>query len=174
MLRWMIVCAAGALFPGAPAWALDVGASVVISLDAKTLAWTAPVQVASDPDALGGEYVVLPAAPDGGNSGSAKVRLPSAGDYYLWGRVKAPAGAGHLFDVEIGDVRYPWPVAAPTTWHWERIVHTDRSGVTTPVILSITKPGAYTFKVLPRERGSLDEFLITNDLYLAPVDHPQR
>lgn len=177
MYRWhvLVLLIVGLLLPAARSSAFDAGATVVIPLDAEALSWTAPIEVATDPDSLDGKYII----PSGGqgvdNAGSASVQLSQPGDYYVWARVKAPKGAGHVFDVELGDARYTWSVASPTVWRWERFVHADGSGGTTPVVLSVKKPGAYRFKVVPRAGDmSFDAFLITNDPYLGPIDHTQR
>lgn len=167
--RWVGLWLLGALLPAAPAKALDADTPVVISVNAEDLSWTVPIAIASDRNALDGTYVVLPT---GHGAGSTSVQLPRAGDYYVWGRVRAAPGAGHAFDLEFGDTRVPWVVAAPTAWHWQRVAGSDRAGATAAAVLSVGKPGAFTFKVLPREAGvSIDVFLITDDPYLAPVDH---
>jgi hypothetical protein len=105
-------------------------------------------------------------------SGSASVQLPSAGDYYLWVRVRAPRGTARWFSMEIGKAHYAWLMASPTDWHWERVSSTDRSGATTTAVVSVRTPGAYTLKVLEGKHGAgLDEVLITNNAYYVPVDH---
>ena len=172
MHRWRVLLVAGALFAGARVSALDTGATVAIPLKAEALSWTTPIKVATDPDSLDGKYIILSA---GRGIGSANVQLPQAGDYYVWARIKTPKSAAHAFDVELGGARYTWSIAAPTVWHWERFTHTDGSGGMTPVVLSVKKPGAYQFKVVPRAGDiSFDAFLITNDPYLGPIDHTQR
>jgi hypothetical protein len=175
MHRWRVLLVAGALVAAVRASALDTSVTVAIPLDAEALSWTAPIKVASDPDSLDGKYVILSVARGVGNTGSTNVQLPRAGNYYVWARIKTAKGAGHVFDVELGDARYTWSIAAPTVWHWERFTHADGSGGTTPVVLSVKKPGAYPFRVLPRAGDiSFDAFLITNDPYLGPIDHTQR
>lgn len=175
MYRWKVLVAAAALVAADQVGAFDASATVVIPLKAEALSWTAPIKVATDPDSLDGKYIIVSTGRGDGNSGSARVRLTRPGDYYVWARVKVPKGAGHVFDVELGDVRYTWSVATPTVWRWERFVHPDGSGGTTSVVLSVKKPGTYPFKVVPRAGDmSFDAFLITNDPYLGPIDHTQR
>lgn len=178
MYRSVVLLAAlaiGALFPVAGLTALESEAAVVISFDAEALAWTEPVKVAADPDSLDGRYIIPDAGRGGGNVGSMSIHFPRAGDYYVWARVKAPTGTKHALDVEVGGARYTWSIGDSAIWHWERLAHANGSGGTSPAALSIRKPGDYPFKVIRRTGGvSLDAFLITDDLYLAPLDHVRR
>jgi hypothetical protein len=171
-----ILLAVGALLSVDAQANADVGANVIIALDAESLSWTVPAQIARDPNALGGKYVILPKKAGKGGSGSARVQLPRKGDYYLWARIKAGGDAGHSFDVEFDGADYTWLIAIPRNWHWERVANTDRSGTTTPVVVSINAPGAHTLKVLEEAdgTGSLDELVITNNAYFVPVDHCHR
>ena len=167
--------AIGALFPVAGLTALESEAAVVISFDAEALVWTAPVKVAADPDSLDGRYIIPDAGQGDGNVGSMNIHIPRAGDYYVWARVKAPTGTKHALDVELGGARYTWSIGDSAIWHWERFARPDGSGGTTPAALSISKVGDYRFRVFRRTGGvSLDAFLITDDLYLAPLDHVRR
>ena len=175
MVRWMIPLVVGLLLTVGRANALDAGPSVTIVLDAEEFSLTAPMQVASDANALGGKYIIVPKGAGNNGSGSTSVQFPVAGDYYLWGRVKAPSGAGHSFYIEIGGKRYAWLIAAPTDWHWERVSNTNRAGAATAVVVSVTAPGAHTLKVLQGEEDvSLDQLVVTNNAYFVPTDHRHR
>lgn len=173
MNPWIILWAVGALLLANARANADAGANVVIALEAESLAWTTPTQIASDPNALGGKYVILPKAAGKNGSGSASVQLAQKGDYYLWARIKAAGDAGRAFDVEFDGADYAWSIAIPRNWHWERVSKTDRAGATTPVVVSIRVPGAHTLKVLEQADGtsSLDELVITNNADFIPVDH---
>ena len=175
MVRWMIPLVVGLLLTVGRANALDAGPSVTIVLDAEEFSLTAPMQVASDANALDGKYIIVPKGAGNNGSGSTSVQLPVAGDYYLWGRVKAPTGAGNSFYIEIGGKRYAWLIAAPTDWHWERVSNTNRADAATPVVVSVTAPGAHTLKVLQGEEDvSLDQLVVTNNAYFVPTDHRHR
>jgi hypothetical protein len=178
MYRSVVLLAAlviGALFPVARLTALETDAAVVISFDAEALAWTAPVEFAADPDSLDGRYIIPGTGQGDGNAGSMSIHFPRAGDYYVWARIKAPTGTEHALDVELGGARYTWSIGDSAIWHWERFARADGPGGTTSAALSISKAGDYPFKVFRRTGGvSLDAFLITDDLYLAPLDHVRR
>lgn len=176
MYRRMIPLVFSVLFAAGAVNAPEAEANnVLIEIDAEELSWTAPMEVATDPNALGGKYVVVAKGTRNIVSGSTSVQLPSAGDYYLWVRVRAPSASARWFAIEIGGARYAWPTASPTDWHWERVSHIDRSGAAKTAVVSVLTPGAYALKVSEGKDGtSLDAVLITDDAYYVPVDHCHR
>ena len=162
----------GVLLAAAARSPLAVKANVVIGIEAEQFAWTTPFKVASDPNALDGKYVLVPkgARPEG--SGSTSVQLPSAGDYYLWVRVRAPSGADRWLTLEIGGRRYAWQMVSPTDWHWERVSSADRLDATKPAVVSVRTPGTYALTVLAGKDGiALNKVVITDDAYYVPLDH---
>jgi len=161
----------GVLLAAAAMSAVTVEANVVVAIEAEQFAWTEPFEVASDPNALGGKYVLVPKSARPG-SGDTSVQLPSAGNYYLWVRVRVPSGADRWLTLEIGGKRFAWQMVSPTDWHWERVASADRSDATKPAVVSVPAPGSYPLKVLAGKDGiALNEVVITDDAYYVPLDH---
>ena len=92
--------------------------------------------------------------------------LPAAGDYVLWGCVKAKNGKDNSFYVAVNDGAYAlWDTIQSKAWTWDPV--SNRSG-TGPVIYAL-KAGTHTLTIKQREDGTrIDRILITNDLEFVP------
>jgi hypothetical protein len=99
----------------------------------------APMVVADDSDASGGQFVWMEGEPvtGGGDEGWVEYNLyiPAAGTYALWGKVIAWDGNSDSYWVtwqpadpdenaqETGNTEFRWGVAQGNDWHWDRINH---------------------------------------------------
>ena len=140
--------------------------------EASTLA--SPMAVGSDPLAYGGSYV----ASSTNNSGTATwtVTVPSAGSYYVWGRVlainiyhdtfftKANGGSEDVYD----DAEGTWG----PNWQWTIVNGRGSSGVPLaidPRIFTFSA-GANTIRFRGRDTGSkVDRILVTDDPNFVPT-----
>lgn len=135
-----------------------------------------PLEVRSDPGAIGGDYVVA----EGGTSrdrppqhGRAQftAHVP-AGDYHLWLHAR-PFSNANSWWVIIDGKTYRWHGDdTDGTWRWEQAgVHrgsTPPSPDPVPVPLSLSE-GQHEFVFAVRESDThLDQAILTNDLQFAP------
>ena len=99
----------------------------------------APMVVADDANASGGQFVWVEGLPvtGGGDEGWVEYNLhiPAAGTYALWGKVIAWDGNSDSYWVtwqpadpdenaqKTGNTEFRWGVAQGAAWHWDRINH---------------------------------------------------
>lgn len=150
-------------------WAIEAEMADVIE---------APMIVADDADASGGQYVWMegPPATGGGDEGWVEysLNLP-AGIYALWGKVIAEDGNSDSFWVtwqpadpdenaqETGNTEFRWGVGQGAEWHWDRINHWLDGGT---FEREWEQPGGdTTLRIAVREDATkLDVIFITDNL----------
>ena len=150
-------------------WAIEAEMADVIE---------APMIVADDADASGGQYVWMegPPATGGGDEGWVEysLNLP-AGIYALWGKVIAEDGNSDSFWVtwqpadpdenaqETENTEFRWGVGQGAEWHWDRINHWLDGGT---FEREWEQPGGdTTLRIAVREDATkLDVIFITDNL----------
>ncbi|RKU32601.1 hypothetical protein C6495_10570 [Candidatus Poribacteria bacterium] len=150
-------------------WAIEAEMADVIE---------APMIVADDADASGGQYVWMegPPATGGGDEGWVEysLNLP-AGIYALWGKVIAEDGNSDSFWVtwqpadpdedaqQTGNTEFRWGVGQGAEWHWDRINHWLNGGT---FEREWEQPGGETtLRIAVREDATkLDVIFITDNL----------
>src|SRR5262249_48468374 len=131
----------------------------LIFLEAESAMITSPMQVLSDPNASGGQFITV--AP-GNNSkdsppstGQATVsfNVSTAGTYKVWARVIAPSVEDDSFWVRMdGGTWIKWNEIAPgSSWHWDE-VHNSDAGST--VVNFNLATGNHTLTIAYREDGT--------------------
>jgi polygalacturonase len=154
------------------------GSTETVTVEAESGTRTAPLVVASDPLASGGQYVWVPTAstqtanPPTAGFDTLPFTIGSAGTYKVWGRAIAPANTDDSYWVRIdGGAWINWNDITPgSAWHWAPVTN-DAAG--DAVVLFNLAAGAHTVQFAYREDGTkLDKVLITNDLSLVPSDTP--
>ena len=124
-----------------------------------------PLQIADDKKASGGRFLrsgigAGSCYSPGAIMATYTVELKEAGEYILWGRVRATGQKNNSFFIEIdnGFDNY-WEMKTGKRWHWDKVNYLKR---TDPVIFYLTA-GKHTIKVKKREYGAqLDKLLLTN------------
>ena len=150
-------------------WAIEAEMADVIE---------APMIVADDADASGGQYVWMEGPPATGGGGEGWVEyslnLP-AGTYALWGKVIAEDGNSDSFWVtwqpadpdenaqETENTEFRWGVGQGAEWHWDRINHWLDGGT---FEREWEQPGGdTTLRIAVREDATkLDVIFITDNL----------
>ena len=150
-------------------WAIEAEMADVIK---------APMIVADDADASGGQYVWMEGPPATGGGGEGWVEyslnLP-AGTYALWGKVIAEDGNSDSFWVtwqpadpdedaqQTQNTEFRWGVAQGAEWHWDRINHWLDGGT---FEREWEQPGGdTTLRIAVREDATkLDVIFITDNL----------
>ena len=150
-------------------WAIEAEMADVIE---------APMIVADDADASGGQYVWMEGPPATGGGGEGWVEyslnLP-AGTYALWGKVIAEDGNSDSFWVtwqpadpdenaqETENTEFRWGVGQGAEWHWDRINHWLNGGT---FEREWEQPGGdTTLRIAVREDATkLDVIFITDNL----------
>ena len=150
-------------------WAIEAEMADVIE---------APMIVADDADASGGQYVWMEGPPATGGGGEGWVEyslnLP-AGIYALWGKVIAEDGNSDSFWVtwqpadpdenaqETENTEFRWGVGQGAEWHWDRINHWLDGGT---FEREWEQPGGdTTLRIAVREDATkLDVIFITDNL----------
>jgi hypothetical protein len=149
--------------------------TVTVTAEAESGTVTAPMQVQSDTNASGGQYVTVASGNNSQSSapsnGSTVIpfSVSAAGTYKIWGRAIAPTDSDDSFWVRIdGGTWINWNDIAPgSSWHWANVENDAASNA--PVLANLTA-GAHTISFAYREDGAkLDRVLITNDLNLVPT-----
>jgi hypothetical protein len=129
--------------------------------------------IASDPAASGGQYVTTTTA----NTGSVTFTFtaPSAGSYYVWGKIEAVNGDSDSWFVsadggptDVYDDAQSWG----SFWQWTKVNGRGTSG--TPLTLNprvfTLGAGTHTITIGGREAGAkLDQVFITNDSTFVPT-----
>ncbi len=138
----------------------------------------APMIVADDADASGGQYVWMegPPATGGGGEGWVEYKLDlPAGTYALWGKVIAEDGNSDSFwvtwqpadadeDAQLTqNTEFRWGVGQSAEWHWDRINHWLDGGT---FEREWEQPGGETtLRIAVREDATkLDVIFITDNL----------
>lgn len=129
--------------------------------------------VASDASASGGQYVTTSTA----NAGSVTFTFtaPSAGSYYVWGKIEAVDGNSDSFFVSAdGGATDVYDDAQSYGGFWQWTVVNGRGTSGTPFTLNprvfTLGAGTHTITFGGREVGAkLDQVLITNDAAFVPV-----
>jgi hypothetical protein len=143
------------------------------NVEAESGTRVAPMAVASDPLASGGQYVVT--ATDSAGSDTLSVSVPSTGSYYVWAKilsvdaesdsffVSADGGPTDIFDTAEG----VWS----TAWQWRRVNGRGPTGqvnALNPRIFTLGA-GAHTLTFAGRDPNTkLDQVLVTNDVNFVP------
>ncbi|MEZ0072442.1 glycosyl hydrolase family 28 protein [Planotetraspora sp. GP83] len=154
------------------------GGGTTVTAEAESGTVTAPMQVASDAAAWGGQYVTV--APGNNSTGSAPSNgstvipfsVSAAGTYRFWGRVIAPANTDDSFWVRVdGGSWVNWnDITTGAAWHWAPVTNDASSDA--PITASLSA-GSHTLTVAYREDGAkLDRVLITDDAGLVPANDP--
>lgn len=94
------------------------------------------------------------------------VHIVQAGEYVLWGRVKASDGRDDSFFVQIDSGKDNlWKIAPSGKWHWAQVNSRDSDD---PVKFFLTE-GLHAIKIKVREDGAkLDKLLLTNNVNFVP------
>ena len=92
--------------------------------------------------------------------------VPSAGNYIIWGRIKAKSRKDNSFFISVNDGDYAlWDTQKSKSWVWDAV--SNRKGAD-PVVYYL-KAGEHTLKIKQREDGTkIDRILITGDLTYTP------
>jgi hypothetical protein len=148
------------------------GTSTELWLEAESGVLTAPMTVALDTAASGGQYVHVPNAKNivtdpitqPGGQVTYAFTVP-AGTYVIWGRVRAANGGDDSFWVSIDGGPFAlWEIPVGS-WVWDQV---NNRNVADPVLFSLAA-GTHTLVVKQREDGArLDRLLITSDLAFVP------
>ena len=154
---------------------LNLGDWVLVWLEAEWGNRVAPMAVEVDSTASSGYYVWIPAEAgditdpsQAGGSVSFTLNLPVAGDYVIWGRVRADSTTSdNSFFVSMDSgSNLLW--ATPTGgsgWTWDLV---KNQGSTGPQVYALGA-GTHTLVIKQREDGTkLDRILITNDRTYVP------
>ena len=140
----------------------------------------APMEIADDANASGGQFVWMEGPPVTGGGGEGWVEynlpIPAPGTYALWGKVLAWDGNSDSFWVtwqpadpdenaqETQNTEYRWGVAQGDEWHWDRINHWLDGG-TFDREWEIEEAGTTTLRIAVREDATmLDVIFITDNL----------
>jgi PKD repeat protein len=143
------------------------GGDEVITVEAETGTLTAPMAIAFDSQASGGQYVEVPQGM-GNNSNDAtrggpgqvsfSINIPQAGTYALWARVLAADSNNDSFYVtSSGSLLLEWDIPDSSSWRWRKVIDVTRSA------------GIFNLEFRQREDGTkLDQIILTDDLSFVP------
>ena len=146
----------------------------------------APMVVANDPDASGGQFIWMEGPPrtEGRGEGWAeyKLHIPAPGTYTLWGKVIASDPQSDSFWVtwqpadpdedahKTQNTQFRWGVAIGSEWHWDRINHWLDGGTFEREWMFETA-GETTLRIGVREDATmLDMIYITDNLSKNPAE----
>jgi hypothetical protein len=147
-------------------------AGLKLWLEAENAKLNYPFESAADSKASAGQFVWVPNG--GGNSWDPdrnsgyiehSFNVPAAGDYVVWGLVRARNGSDDSFYVAVDDGAYAlWNTKRSRSWTWDQICSRE----TDPVVYHL-EAGDHTLIIKQREDGTkLDKILITGDLTYTP------
>jgi hypothetical protein len=163
--------------PGTPDDGGVVSQSVQITLEGEAATLTAPMVAMADATALGGQYIVSPAATTGGKA-VFTFTAPEDGGYYFWGRTIGPTANNNSFHFSldtdrIDNVAPPdatctiWDLPVSTTWGWARV--NQRTATGNLNISQNLTAGSHMIYLNEREDSSqLDQIIVTNDPNFIP------
>ena len=129
---------------------------------------TSPVEVASDAEASGGKFTWMPVLagtkPDAAGSVFWSLDVAQAGEFYLWGRVRAATPANDSFFVGLEHEGKPilgkatWQIGVHKDWTWVRFTP-EKAKTPTPISIPA---GRSELTVLTREPGAqIDRLFLT-------------
>lgn len=138
-----------------------------IYVEAESGTVESPMQVLSDGNASGGQYVAVTsgsstAAPPANGKTSITVDL-EAGTYKIWGRVQASDGGSDSYWVRVnGGTAYQWNnIPQSTNYRWDDVHDADNNNIAVTWTLSA---GSHTVEFLYREPNTrLDRIYITKN-----------
>jgi hypothetical protein len=144
-------------------------APVTITVEAESGSLTAPMVVASNAQASGGQYVEVPqgagnnvndATAGGPGQVNFAINIVQGATYALWARTLSPNTHSDSFYVTgNGSLIREWLFPVSTTWVWRKVAD---------VVLS---PGLFNLAFRQREDGTqLDQIILTRDLSLIPTN----
>lgn len=149
------------------------GTAATMSMEAEAVTRVAPMSIGSDNTASQGRYIYT-TVPNSGAS-TLSFTIPTAGQYYIWARVKAPSSATDSFFVRVDSgVENIFDVAGVNGWspQWQWRLLNARVGNTVAAInpwMQNFTAGAHTIRVRGREAFTyLDRVIITNDPAYTP------
>jgi len=139
----------------------------------------APMVVADDADASGGQFIWMEGEPvaGGGGEGWAEytLHIPAPGTYALWGKVIAWDGNSDSFWVtwqpadpdenaqQTKNTQYRWSIGTKNLWHWDRINHWLNAG-TFDREWKFDKAGETVLRIAVREDATkLDAIFVTSN-----------
>ena len=140
----------------------------VVYVEAESGALEPPFAAQFHPNASACGYIVSPYY-----EGSATITfsIPSAGNYWFWGRTRADGHGSNSFYVSVdGQLEFRWDFPVTSNWTWQQIKNTDTSLWPFYSFGS----GTHTILIRPREANSgLDAIAIvpnhvTTPAYIAP------
>ncbi|MDZ7261111.1 MAG: Ig-like domain-containing protein [candidate division KSB1 bacterium] len=141
-----------------------------IRIEAESGTLTSPMQIASDANASGGQYIYVPSGYETGMA-TYTVQIATAGDYRIWGRVIGPDESSNSVYVSIdGGAESRWKFRPPSaSWFWNLVCHVHDDGYEErPKIFSLTA-GNHTLKIRGRQAGSkIDKLIFTTDPNFVP------
>ncbi len=150
--------------------------TVQIWLEAEGGGLRAPMQISSNSQASGRQYIWVPNGTgnvwDPTQTGGEAVYtfvVPVTGTYLIWGRVISNNGEDDSFFVSVDNsASLLWDTerGGTETWVWDRI--SNRGGAD-PALFTLNA-GTHTLRIAQREDGTkLDKLLITDDLGFIPT-----
>ncbi len=120
-----------------------------------------PMQVGSDGNASGGQYIEVPNGNGNNGAGAAQYafNLSSGGEYYVWGRVLPATHSDNSFYVSMdGAADVTWSTDPGSNWVWSQVGQSY-----------ILSAGSHQLLIKQREDGSkLDRLIITDDASYVP------
>ena len=132
-----------------------------LELEAEAGTLTSPMQVSSDGNASGGQYIEVPNGNGNNGSGSAlyHFNVSAAGEYYVWGRVSPATHSDNSFYVSMdGAADVTWSIDPTSSWVWSQVGQSYSLGA-----------GSHQLLIKQREDGSkLDRLIITDDASYVP------
>lgn len=116
-------------------------------------------------------YVWVPNGAAGDGQTQASIFVPKAGQYSVWGRVKAPTSADNAFGISTDfgpQLTWSMPVTG-NTWAWHQV---KAIGTADPKLFQLS-PSFTTIEFFRRDDGTkLDRYLVTNDPGFLPANAP--
>ena len=163
--------------------ALESGEGVQYSIETEDLVVTSPMTIAADPDAAFGDFIQTTETESG--VATAEVEVEEAGDYFIWARVRIPAGVAptdaNSFDIAVNDQEAEiWDLfegeeaEMAGSWRWELVSARCGAGGSNvrhncdPYIVQLDA-GVNRIVIGGREPSTqLDSLIITNDATFEP------
>lgn len=147
-------------------YALEAPGPGQMEIEAETGTLIEPFQIATDPAASGGSYIVVPdGTGDQGSSTPARgiaeyhFVVEQAGDYVVWARIFSTGPTNDTFWISVDNGAFVrWNLATGPGWHWDMA---NAHGGADPLVTPLTA-GAHRVRIAWREDGAgLDKIVIT-------------
>lgn len=135
-----------------------------LRLEAEEAELTPPMEIAADPEASNGEYVLVPGM--GGRYPDAEARfavdVPTGGHYKLWPRIYADHLGSNSFTLELDgvEIKENWTWAVRSQWTIEGDVELELSA------------GPHDLTVRGREAGTRLDYLVLASAFGEPPPEP--